>query len=62
MKARIFEVPGNAFACTSSIDESFILLTAHVDESVSVKISKGEYVNLAKLIQKDKIAQEEDND
>ena len=64
-KARIFEVSGNVpltrNSCTSSIDEDFMLLAAHVDESSTQKIARGEYVNFVKLIQKDKLTLEEDN-
>ena len=64
-KARIFEVSGNVphipDLCTSSIDEDFMLLAVHIDENLAQKIAQGEYVNFAKLIQKDKLAMEEDN-
>ena len=43
-----------------AIDEDYLLIGGHVEDSVRIKIEKGEYVDLAKLIQKDKILAEDD--
>ena len=62
---QVFEVPGkerNDFkSCTATIYEDFMLLAAHVDDSLALKIANGEYVNSAKLIQKNRLNQEDDN-
>ena len=55
-KADIFKPPGNNLAHdTYQIDDEFFMLTAHVDEALIAKIRKGEYVDLAKLLPKEKI-------
>ena len=61
-KVRIFDVPGNSsYSCTASIDEDFMLLGAHIDDNLKKKIAEGEYVNFSKLVQKDRVIQEDDN-
>ena len=43
------------------IDEDYMYLTQHVDDNNRAKIERGEYVDLAKLLPKDRIVLEEDN-
>ena len=66
-RARIFQTPGkdmnfltSQFAHSSLVDESFLLVAAHVDESTKIKIAAGEYVNFSKLLPRDKILVEEE--
>ena len=60
-KAEIFKPPGNCsnrsnYVCNAyEIDDEFFLLTAHVDESLIPKIQKGEFVDLAKLLPREKV-------
>ena len=66
-KARIFNPPGKGLyeqfshVCAVTTDENYMHLTAHVDETIQQKIEKGEYVDLGKLIPRDRVIQEEDN-
>ena len=64
-KAKILSVPGKEpLNCTylhsMLMDESYMLVGAHVDEVTYNKIEMGKYVDFSKLIPKDKIAIEED--
>ena len=68
-KAKMFQTPGrnaqvidleNNFVHSAMVDESYLVLATHIDENLRNKIEKGEYVDLAKLLPKDRIAQEED--
>ena len=57
-KLKTFEVSGKSVMdkfCTSSIDEDFMILGAHVDDHLASKIASGEYINFGKLIPKDKL-------
>ena len=56
-QARIFQTPGkdmnfltSQFAHSSLVDESFLLVAVHVDESTKIKIAASEYVNFSKLL------------
>ena len=69
-KAKIFDVPGNQlinrnlsneFFKSTMIDESYMLVASHLDQATHDKIIKGEYIDFAKLIAKDRVLMEEDN-
>ena len=66
MKARILNPPGNnefqnfIHGNSSQMDESYMALTAHVDEVTQFRIQKGEYIDLSRLLPKDRILMEED--
>ena len=51
---------GKNFVHSVMVDEDYLVLTAHVDELTKSKIERGEYVDLAKLLPKDRVAQEDD--
>ena len=42
-------------------DEDYMYLTAHIDENTQNKVQKGEFIDLAKLLPRDRIITEEDN-
>ena len=46
---------------TVQIDESFLMVAAHLEQNVLDKIIQGEYVDFSKLIAKDRVLLEEDN-
>ena len=60
-KARIFEVQGNNSHLSAILDENYLAIGSHVEESLRKKIGVGEYVDFAKLMPKDKVNNEEDN-
>ena len=43
------------------VDEEFLAVAAHVDDSLKAKIIKCEYVDFAKLLPRDVVQAEEDN-
>ena len=45
---------------TAKIDEDYLVVGAHIDDSTRAKIIKGEYVDFGKLLPRDKILAEED--
>ena len=66
-KARIVTTPGmtgerqvNMEMPTFLIDESYIVVGAHLDETAVAKIGRGEYVDFGKLIPRDRVLAEED--
>ena len=70
-KTKMFATPGKyansnqkdinqLFTSSALVDESYIVVGGHLDEVMIEKISKGDYVDFAKLIPRDKIASEED--
>ena len=42
------------------VDESYMMVGAHIDEAIQKHIVNNEYVDFARLLAKDRIAQEED--
>ena len=50
-----------SFAHSVMVDEKFLAVAAHVDESLKEKILKSEYVDFAKLLPRDKVQSEDDN-
>ena len=74
-KIRILQAPGKAQILSpnfdqtdkadrlysSIIDEEYMVLTNHVDKLTQERIQNGEYVDLSKLIPKDKVLVEDDN-
>ena len=48
------------FVHSVMVDEDYLVLGANIDESLEQKIEKGEYVDLGKLLPRDRILQEED--
>ena len=59
-RARIMDAPGNELIHSSMIDEGYIVVGSHVDDTVKSKIANGEYIDFSKLIPKDRVSIEED--
>ena len=67
-KAQIYGPPGRFTSEVSQLihtpaseaDEDFLLVGSHIDQTMRQKIERGEYVDFAKLIMKDRIAYEEE--
>ena len=63
-KATIFRPTGNFEPILNStsthVDDDYMMLTAHIDEAMQLKIQKGEFVDLARLVPKDKVLIEDD--
>ena len=75
-KARVYEVPGkqnlqtshallpmnvmNDYIHSAMVDENFLIVTAHIDDSTWRKIISCKYVDFSKLIPRDKILEEEE--
>ena len=75
-KARVYEVPGkqnlqtshallpmnvmNDYIHSAMVDENFLIVAAHIDDSTWRKIISCKYVDFSKLIPRDKILEEED--
>ena len=53
-------IPVKNFTHSAMVDEDYLVLAGHLDEGLRNKIEKGEYVDLAKLLPKDRVAQEDD--
>ena len=69
-KGKIFGSTGKKFFNTENarnmihsvlVDKEYTSVGSHVDEAIMVKIRKGEYVDFAKLLPKDRIAVKEDH-
>ena len=68
-KARVFEISGkkmvreieNSRIQAVLIDEEYLAIGAHLDETLKKRIEMGGYVDLAKLLPRDKISSEEDH-
>ena len=68
-KIRMFQPPGTSQQINQNInqmfsvlaDEDYMYLTAHVDDSLQQKIQRGEFVDLARLLPRDRVISEEDN-
>ena len=70
-KAKILSTPGEncnvkganreSFPGTPAtfVDENYIVVSAHIDESMMAKIMKGDYVDFGKLLPRDKLMDEE---
>ena len=50
----------NDYQFIAQIDEDYLLIGGHLDETIQNKIVKGEYVDFGKLLPKDRILVEED--
>ena len=50
----------NSFIHSAMVDQDYLVLAGHIDPSLQEKIAKGEYVELAKLLPRDKLATEEE--
>ena len=50
-----------SFVHSAMVDENYLIVAAHVDEHTQVKIEKGQYVDLARLIPRDRLDEEDDN-
>ena len=62
-KARVLDVPGtdhSELVHSVLIDETYIVVGSHVDDTIKSKIANREYVDFSKLIPKDKVSLEED--
>ena len=64
-KARILDVPGmnlsSEFMKSALMDETFLLVASHLDQTTHEKIINGEYVDFARLIPRDRVLSEDDN-
>ena len=69
-KANIFPQQGNellnsisnqASRAIAQIDEEYMVIGGHMDETAQAKISQGEYVDFTKLLPRDRIVVEEDD-
>ena len=70
-KAKIFNTPGKQFQNVNMnkqfvhsmmVDESYMVVGGHLDETTYAKIVAGEYVDFARLIAKDRLVQHEEED
>ena len=52
--------PVNDYVHSAMVDENFLLVAAHLDETIKKKIVNHEYVDFAKLLSRDRILEEED--
>ena len=69
-RTKMFSTPGRIQECelnlqkdyvhSTMVDDDYIVLVAHVDESLKEKIRIGDYVDLPKLLPRDRIAHQED--
>ena len=66
-KSRIYQTPGKGlidierqFVHSAMCDEEYYVLAAHLDEGVCEKIGKGQYLDFAKLVPKDRLIVEEE--
>ena len=67
-KARMFDISANKqlqgineFMHSAMVDESFKFMGVHIDESTRNKIQSFAYIDLARLLPRDKIVEQEDN-
>ena len=69
-KARIYDVPGKDLQFLSAqkpnyyngnVDEDYLVVGGFVDQTTRAKIGNGEYIDFAKLIQRDKVNHEDDH-
>ena len=69
-KAKMYEVPGKktcfmskdqAFIHSALVDQNYLTVAAHVNKAIKAKIQNFEYIDFAKLLPRDKIAEEEDD-
>ena len=51
----------NEFVHSAMVDENFLLVAAHVDETLRKKIEDDEYVDFAKLLPRDQVKEHNDN-
>ena len=64
-KAQLFPLSGNEqehfnYQFTAKIDEDYLVVMGHIDDSMQTKIVRGEYVDFGKLLPRDQILAEED--
>ena len=71
-KAKIFQTPGNIalphsnenlqqnFLLSTVVDQHYMFLVGHVDAQLKAKIESGEFVDLSKLLPKDRVMTQED--
>ena len=57
--AKSFDV-NREFVHSAMVDENYLLVATHVDESTQRKIEKGDYVDFTRLLPRDKILEEEE--
>ena len=62
-KAHIFEVKGkeSTYLHTALIDEGYVMMGTHLDTGTKQKIEEGQYVDLARLLPRDKVRTEDDH-
>ena len=49
------------FQFTAEVDEDYMVIGGHIDDALSAKIKKGEYIDFGKLLPRDRIVVEEDS-
>ena len=72
-KIKVLDVPGKVhnsvdklvetkeFAQTALMNESFMMVAAHIDNSLRKRIENGEYVDFSRLLPRDRISEEQNN-
>ena len=51
----------NQFMRMAIMDEDYLIVTAHVDESMERRIRNGDYIDFARLIPRDRVQMQQDN-
>ena len=51
----------NQFVRTAMMDEDYLIVAAHVDESLERRIRNGEYIDFARLLPRDRVQMQQDN-
>ena len=69
-KARLYVTPGNNFnfhggdnkaSLSATVDENYLVIWAHVDPSLQLKIINNEYIDFARLVPKNKMSRDQDH-
>ena len=55
-----FEINTNQFMCTAMMDEDYLIVAAHVDESLECRVRNGEFIDFARLLLRDRVQIEQD--
>ena len=51
----------NRFVHSAMVDEEYLIVAAHLDDSIIKRICEGEFVDFTKLLPRDRVLQEQDN-
>ena len=65
-KARIYGTPGkeldldhNQFLHSAMVDESYMLVATHLEDTITQRIEQGQYVDFARLLPRDRVLEQE---